>query len=186
MWFAPLNSTSSPSVINECMDLGMNYLVSLVALFGMCGRARGGCCWINSHKESGSRLLSRSTAKGPSHQKLMSYLDHAVSSALDWESAAGPGSKEPPPPPPDACVRLCLYASCVSYRSAERDWQLKKNKAVERVIMPVQLFSLCLVQMLDSGCKPSFMAGNVKTKLLSDSIVTRRSGTAAAAALFWF
>lgn len=70
--------TLSQSVINKCTDLGMNNLESLVALLGTC---RGGCCWINSHKESGSHLLSRSTAKGPSHQKLMSYLDHAVSSA---------------------------------------------------------------------------------------------------------
>lgn len=58
-------------------------------------RGWGLCSWINSHKESGSRLLSRSTAKGPSHQKLMSYLDHAVSSAPDCKNTAGRGRTEP-------------------------------------------------------------------------------------------
>lgn len=141
-------------------DPGMNYLVSLVALIGM-GRGGERCCWINSHKESGSCLLSRSTAEGPSHQKLMSYLDHAVSSALYWENTAELGRKGLL----HMCVSVCvylLYAVCVSYLQREIDsWE---NKAV--VIMNVQLFEHCSLQMLCTGCNPYFLSSIVKTKLL--------------------
>lgn len=89
-------------------------------------------------------MLSRSTAKGPSHQKLMSYLDHAVSSALYCENTAGLERKEPP--------RVCVL--CVSYRSTEGDWQLRENKAVKMVIVHVQLFLHCWLQMLDMGRNP--------------------------------
>lgn len=112
----------------------MNYLVSLVALASAFKRGvGGGCFWINSHKESGSRLLSRSTAEGPSHQKLMSYLDHAVSSALCSENTAGlewgvvGGRVHPPSPSP----RICVCFKCFLWLlSAEGDQQLRKNKAV--------------------------------------------------------
>lgn len=117
--------TLSQSVINKCTDLGMNNLESRVALLGTC---RGGCSWINSHKESGSRLLSRSTAKGPSHQKLMSYLDHAVSSALYCENTAGLGEESP-----RECAYACvLCALCVSYRSTEGIWQLEGKKKQQK------------------------------------------------------
>lgn len=41
---------------------------------------------------------------------------------------------------PSASVYVCvLCALCVSYISTEGDWQLRENKAVEMVIMRVQL-----------------------------------------------
>lgn len=169
MWLVLLGHTLSQSVINKCSDLGMNNLESLVALLGTC---RGGCCWINSHKESGSRLLSRSTAKGPSHQKLMSYLDHAVSPALYWENTAGLGRKEPQQ---RQCVCV-LCDLCVSYRSTEGDWQLRENKAVKMVIMHVQLLSHCFGANAWHGSQPLFLASNVKTKPGFDSQCNTAAG----------
>lgn len=116
-------------------------------------RGWGLCFWINSHKESGSRLLSRSTAKGPSHQKLMSYLDHTVSSARDCKNTAGLERTE-------AlwvcmcvckCVCACVCVLCVFYRSLRGDWQLRNYKAVKMVIVRMQLFMYCLLRMLDTG-----------------------------------
>ena len=91
----------SQSVINKCTDPGMNNLESLVALIGTCGGVVAESIAIRS---LAPRLLSRSTAKGPSHQKLMSYLDHAVSSALFCENTAGPERKEPP----RVCACVCF------------------------------------------------------------------------------
>lgn len=108
-------------------------------------RGWGLCYWINSHKESGSRLLSRSTAKGPSHQKLMSYLDHAVSSARDCKNTAGPERTEA------LWVCMCVCVLCVFYRSLLGDWQLRNYKVVKMVIVRMQLFWYCLLRMLDTG-----------------------------------
>lgn len=53
--------------------------------------------------------------------------------------------------PAPVCACVFLWALCVFYSSAEGDWQPGKNKAVEMVIMRVQLFSHCSPQTLDIG-----------------------------------
>lgn len=138
----------------------MNYLVSLVALASAFKRGvGGGCFWINSHKESGSRLLSRSTAEGPSHQKLMSYLDHAVSSALCSENTAGleggvVGGRVHPPPPLTLATHMCvLYMLSVAPICRGRSAAQKEQSSV---IVSVQLFTNCSVEMVDIGCKAFF------------------------------
>lgn len=60
---------------------------------------------------------------------------------LDWREKS-----------PRECVYVCVL--CVSYRSTEGDWQLRENKAVKMVIVHVQLFLHCSLQMLDMGRNP--------------------------------
>lgn len=49
---------------------------------------------------------------------------------------------------PRECVHVCvLCALCVSYRSTEGDWQLSGNKAARAVIVHVQLFLHCTLDM---------------------------------------